>query len=62
MIRQFIFAKLIEKFLKKVLRGDMRGIIKYLKIAIATAIILLFLFIVGIFLLVQFLFGLMSQS
>lgn len=61
MIKYFIFTKLSETLFKKVMQGDKRGLMRYLKIAIIAVFILVVLLIVGIVLLVQFLLGLFTH-
>ena len=58
MIKHFIFAKLAEKFFKKAMQGDRRGLMKYFKIALVAFIVFVVLVIIGIFFLLQFIFGL----
>ena len=62
MIKHFIFAKLLEKFFKKAMHGDGRGLLKYFKIAIIIVFIILVLVIFGIVLLIQFIFGLLTHT
>lgn len=61
MIKHFIFASLAEKFFKKAMHGDRRGLMKYLKIALVIFIVVVVLVIVAIVFLVQFIFGLFTH-
>lgn len=61
MIKNFIFAKLAEKFFKKAMQGDRRGLMKYFKIALVAFIVFVVLVIIGIFFLLQFIFGLFTH-
>lgn len=61
MIKQFIFAKLAEKFFRKAIQGDKRGIMKYFKIAIVVISVIIVLIIIGIILFIQFLYGLFTH-
>jgi predicted PurR-regulated permease PerM len=57
MIKQFIFAKLSEKFFKKVMQGDRKGIVKYFKMALVAIVVMVLFIIIGIILFIQFIFG-----
>ncbi len=61
MIKQFFLAHLSEKFFKKAMQGDRRGLMKYFKIVLVTMVVLMVLIIIGIVLLIQFIFGLFTH-
>ncbi len=61
MIKHFIFTKIAEKLFKKAIQGDRQGIIKSFKIVIIVLIVIAIFVVVGLFLFIQFLFGLFTQ-